>query len=170
MRGQADVSTEYTCHCWAKDPVQLIVATANGDILVCAMTGEFMMYVPASPQGSRIDCVIPYSRGLIFSGEGGMIWPFESTSNESQVYRPQQEAICSADRELISKSEIPEESITQLVLNSTEDVLYYIDRNNQLLKVNIALDGTDVESTRSEYVHGPFHHEEITGMDTCLRK
>ena len=36
--------------------------------------------------------------------------------------------------------------------------------------MNIALDGTDVESTRSEYVHGPFHHEEITGMDTCLRK
>ena len=55
-------------------------------------------------------------------------------------------------------------------MNSTEDVLYYIDRNNQLLKVNLALDGTDVESTRSEYVHGPFHHEEITGMDICLRK
>ena len=36
--------------------------------------------------------------------------------------------------------------------------------------MNIALDGTDVESTRSEYVHGPFHHQEITGMDTCLRK
>ena len=57
-----------------------------------------------------------------------------------------------------------------MVINSTEDVLYYIDRNNQLLRLNLALDGTDVESTRSEYVHGPFHHEPITGMDTCLRK
>ena len=55
-------------------------------------------------------------------------------------------------------------------MNSTEDVLYYIDRHNQLLKVNLALDGTDVESTKSEYVHGPFHHAEITGMDICLRK
>ncbi len=45
-----------------------------------------------------------------------------------------------------------------MVLNSTEDVLYYIDRNNQLLKVSLALDGTDPESTVSEYVHGPFHH------------
>ena len=57
-----------------------------------------------------------------------------------------------------------------MVLNHTEDVAYYIDRCNQLMKINLALDGTDVESTMSEYVHGPFHHEEITGMDTCLRK
>ena len=56
------------------------------------------------------------------------------------------------------------------MLNSTDDLLYYIDRKNQLLKVALALDGTDVESTRSEYVHGPFHDEPINGMDTCLRK
>jgi hypothetical protein len=61
-------------------------------------------------------------------------------------------------------------SITSCVLNSTEDVLYFVDRNNQLLKLNIALDGTDVESTMSEYVICPFHFEEITGMDICLRK
>ena len=57
-----------------------------------------------------------------------------------------------------------------MVINATEDIIYYIDHKNQLLKVNIALDGTDVESTKSEYVHGPFHHEEVTGMDICLRK
>lgn len=51
-----------------------------------------------------------------------------------------------------------------------DDCLFYIDKNNQLLKVALALDGTDVDSTKSEYVHGPFHHEEITGMDICLRK
>ena len=61
-------------------------------------------------------------------------------------------------------------NITNVVLNTTEDMLYYVDRNNQLLKLNIALDGTDVESTKSEYVHGPFHFEDITGMDICLRK
>jgi len=99
-----------------------------------------------------------------------MIWPYEATSNESQVYRPQQAPICSRDRDQPKIIEIGPASITQMVMNATEDVLYYIDRNNQLLKVNLALDGTDVESTRSEYVHSPFHHEEITGMDTCLRK
>lgn len=57
-----------------------------------------------------------------------------------------------------------------MVLNATDDMLYYIDRKNQLLKVGLALDGTDVESTTSEYVHGPFHDEPINSMDTCLRK
>ena len=57
-----------------------------------------------------------------------------------------------------------------MVLNGTDDLLFYIDRKHQLLKVPLALDGTDVESTLSEYVHGPFHDEPINGMDTCLRK
>ena len=57
-----------------------------------------------------------------------------------------------------------------MVINMTEDILYFIDDCNQLLKVNLALDGTDVESTKSEYVHGPFHEDELTGMDICLRK
>lgn len=57
-----------------------------------------------------------------------------------------------------------------MVLNATDDMLYYIDRKNQLLKLGIALDGTDIESTTSEYVHGPFHDEPINGMDTCMRK
>lgn len=129
-----------------------------------------MIYVPDSPQGNRIDCVIPYSRGLILAGEGGTIWPFEATPNENLIYKPQQPAINSGDRDQPKKIEIGPESITQMVINPIEDTLYYIDRNNQLLKVSLALDGTDPESTMSAYVHGPFHHEEITGMDTCLRK
>ena len=44
-RGDA-VSTNYTCHAWAKDKVQLVVCTAEGDILVCAMSGEFLIYIP----------------------------------------------------------------------------------------------------------------------------
>jgi len=51
-----------------------------------------------------------------------------------------------------------------------DDCLFYVDEHNQLLKVALALDGTDVESTNSEYVHGPFHQNSITGMDICLRK
>ena len=88
-----------------------------------------------------------------------MIFAFEATSNENQIYRPQQAAICSKDRDSPKNIDIGEETIAQIVINSTEDVLYYIDRANQLLKLNLALDGTDVESTKSEYVHGPFHNE-----------
>ena len=48
-------------------------------------------------------------------------------------------------------------TITSLALNQTEDVLYYINKNNQLLKVSVQLDGTDIEDTTSEFVHCRFH-------------
>ena len=47
--GREDISTAYTCHTWAKDTTQLVVATAVGDILVCNMNGEFIIQVPDSP-------------------------------------------------------------------------------------------------------------------------
>lgn len=72
--GRSDISTDYTCHCWAKDTTQLVVATAVGDILVCNMNGEFVIQVPDSPSlrvqdGIRIDTMVPYLRGLILAGE-----------------------------------------------------------------------------------------------------
>jgi len=96
--GAKEISTEYTAHCWAKDTIQLVIATAHGDLLVCAMSGEFLIYVPASPQGMRIDCLYAYSRGIIATGENGYIWAFEQSSNENQIYRPQQDALKSSDR------------------------------------------------------------------------
>ena len=58
------------------------------------MQGEFVIQVPDSPSlrvedGLRLDCITPYSRGLILAGSEGMIFVFEATSNENQIYRPQ---------------------------------------------------------------------------------
>ena len=65
-----------------------MVATAGGNIIVCNMKGEFVISVPEAPFGQRIDSVVAYSRGLLFAGEGGMIWPYEATAQETQIYRP----------------------------------------------------------------------------------
>ena len=69
------------------------MATAVGDILVCNLNGEFIIHVPDSPGlrvdgGIRIDAMVAYDRGIILSGEQGMIFPFENTPNENLVYRP----------------------------------------------------------------------------------
>ena len=66
--------------------------------------------------------------------------------------------------------QIEPESIAQMCISAEEDVLYYVDRNNQLLKTELILDDPEAEPGRSEYVQGPFHNEQITGMDICLRK
>ena len=57
-----------------------------------------------------------------------------------------------------------------MVLSPEEDILYYIDRNNQLLQTSLSYDGSDSEAGISIYVQGPFPNEKITGMDICLRK
>lgn len=168
-RGRDDVSSEYTCHAWAKDKVQLVITTAEGDILICAMSGEFLIYVPDSPRGVRIDCVLPYSGGLILGCVEGRIHIYEGTENENQVYIPGPEYL-SSNRNHPKDLRIESETIGQMVLSPEEDILYYIDRNNQLLQTNLSFDGSDPEAGYSIYVQGPFHNEKITGMDICLRK
>ena len=61
--------------------------------------------------------------------------------------------LCSENRDYVDNIDHDNLNIVSCVLNNTEDVFYYIDRSNQLLKYNIQLDGTDIESTKSEYVH-----------------
>jgi len=54
VHGELDTrqaSDEYTCHTWAKDSVQLVIGTAEGEILVANMRGEFVICVPTSPFG-----------------------------------------------------------------------------------------------------------------------
>ena len=82
----AVISTEYSCHCWTTDVVQLVIGTAQGEIIVCNMNGEFLISVPDAP-GSPLNCIQPWGRGIILAGEGGMIYPYETTLNESQIYR-----------------------------------------------------------------------------------
>ena len=43
------VSTEYTCHTQASDTVQFVIGTAQGEILVVSMRGEFILSVPECP-------------------------------------------------------------------------------------------------------------------------
>lgn len=47
--------------------------------------------------------------------------------------------------------------------------MFFVTENNQLLKVNLALDIAD-DKTKFEYVICNFHSQAITGMDVCIRK
>ena len=56
-----------------------------------------------------------------------------------------------------------------MCLTSTEDQLFFITENMQLLKSNIALDGTD-DVSKFDYVVCNFHSDVVTGLDLCIRK
>ena len=167
-----ELSTNYTCHTWTKEAQpRLIICTEEGDILICMASGEFQGVVKNSP-GEHIHTVIAYSHGLILGCDFGRIYPYEVTTTEGQYYKLQQNPLTSQNlKDNIDKTpDAVGEPIMSLALNNTEDMLYYIDKANQLLKVPIQLDNTDIETTMSEYVHCAFHQFEVTGMDICLRK
>ena len=51
------------------------------------MSGEFLLQLNEQPiDGRRIDCILPYSRGLFIGGENGTIWQFEGSQDEQVVY------------------------------------------------------------------------------------
>ncbi len=60
----------------------------------------------------RIDCIIPYSRGLILGCEKGKIYAYERTPAENVVYKLQQKRISSKYRDQPRKIEIKKAAIT----------------------------------------------------------
>lgn len=71
------ISTNYTCHCWSIDSCIPIICTDMGDILLLDFKGEFKNYLPESPRGYQLDCILPFGRGLIVAGDRGLIWTYE---------------------------------------------------------------------------------------------
>jgi len=161
------ISTNYTCHCWALDSQQPIVCTDMGDMLLLDFNGAFKAYLPESPRGFQIDSIFPFMRGIIVAGENGWIWTFEQNQSDSHPYKKMHERI---GEEESKDASLMLSNITSMAISNAEDCLFFLTLTNQLMKVNIALDGTDPEETNFEYVHEQFHEGPITGMDICMRK
>lgn len=164
----AKVSDNYTCHTWIKDTARVVVCTDAGDILLTDAEGKFLAYIPESPRNNcRIESVTPAQHGLVVAGQNGWIWPYNSTTNETQYFNLQKRIGFDDDK----KDQTGFENITSMALSLNEDVLYYVTRHNQLLKVPVSLDGAGKEGMpQAEAVHADFHQHAITGMDVCLRK
>ena len=137
----ANVSDNYTCHTWIKDTARVVVCTDAGDILLTDAEGKFLAYIPESPRNNcRIESVTPAQHGLVVAGQNGWIWPYNSTTNESQYYNLQRR-IGEEDKKDMDNFE----NITSMALSLNEDVLYYVTRHNQILKVPVSLDGAGKE-------------------------
>lgn len=63
----------------------------------------------------------------------------------------------------------PGNTITSIVVTNSEDTVYFTLENHQLMKLSIALDGTD-ESEKFEHLICDFHSASVTGLDICIRK
>ena len=65
---------------------------------------------------------------------------------------------------------IEADNVTSLALDYNENMLFYIDQSNQMMKVSVNLSGPIPEHSHPKYVNCPYHSQSINGMDICLRK
>jgi len=157
------LSSEFTCHCWSNDG-RIIVCTSRGEIMLCESTGEFSAFIPSSPVDEcNIISICSYTRGFIVGGEDGRFFVFEKTEDLDMPFKRMTDT---AYKDPNNKSDI---TITSMVITSSEDTVYFTLENNQLMKLSIALDGTD-ENPKFEHLIYDFHSASVTGLDVCIRK
>jgi hypothetical protein len=71
LKKEAHVSNNYTAHLWLPEG-RLLVATDQGEIMLCEQNGEYKMLLPESPgEGFHIMCMHPFSKGFICGGDQG---------------------------------------------------------------------------------------------------
>lgn len=72
LKKEAHVSSNYTAHLWLPDNGRLLVATDQGEIMLCEQGGEYKMLLPESPgEGFHVMCMHPFSKGFICGGDQG---------------------------------------------------------------------------------------------------
>lgn len=159
----------FNCHTWMPDSGRLVLCTDHGEVLLCENSGEFVSFLDRDDRqrDHHVKSIVSFSRGFIIGWSSGLMQAFERVDgyNGTASYR--------RFKELYTQLEQPYQlmhfPITSMALTSTEDSMFFITENNQLLKVNLALDDSD-QHPKFDYVICNFHSQAITGMDVCIRK
>lgn len=160
------ISDKITCHTWSSDS-RLIVCTAEGDVIICHESGEFKSVLPDSPnKGEKIHIVsvAPWSRGLVLGGKHGEIVIFDKQEDMEAPFKFMKQEQYTVERATTEKP-----AITSIAITSTEDMIFFITSNNQLVRLNISLDVNDDETFFNSVIYD-FHSARVTGLDVCIRK
>mmetsp|Transcript_31356 Transcript_31356/g.74513 ORF Transcript_31356/g.74513 Transcript_31356/m.74513 type:complete len:1197 (-) Transcript_31356:67-3657(-) len=149
----------YLCHAWMSEE-RLVIGTDTGDLLVIDSL-ELKAYIPRSPADSNsIESIIGFSKGLVTGSDDGTISIFER-SEDKDLYK----------RTKVFTIDNNAAKVRHLALSHTEEQLILATENNQLF--TFALSNSDImkkEDRNFENLATSFHSEQITGVDTCVRK
>lgn len=180
------ISNKYSCHCWT-NVGKLIVCTEIGEIFECE-DGAFSGYIPDSPTNDdiKIEAIMPYSRGFVVAANQskdnqethGKFYVFQENQDPRYKYK-----LLSSSPDMKLPYTVEYENVNLQTSNMTyaissmafsitsEDMIYFTTKSNQIMKVEIPLYETgDVVRPKFDYVHSFFHTNEITGLDVCIRK
>eukprot|EP00741_Cyanophora_paradoxa_P020094 tig00021234_g19395.t1 len=149
----------YLCHTWMSED-RLLVASDTGDLLLIE-GGELKMVLPQSPaDGNSIDAILPYSKGFVCGGDGGILHVFEK-SDDKDFYK----------RSKTFKIENNAVKIKNLAVSPSEESLLCSLENNQTFV--LTLSNTDIlkaDEMNFDLLSQSFHSGPVTGVDVCIRK
>ena len=138
--------------------------------MLCEETGEFISMIPDSPVGEcSIVSICSYARGFIVAGRDGKFYIYEKTNDLDLPFKLMKETTLNNFQKFKEPSNKGGNTITSMAITSSEDTVYFTLDSNQLMKLSIALDGTD-EAEKFEHLIYDFHSASVTGLDTCIRK
>uniref|UniRef100_A0A7S4DG22 Cilia- and flagella-associated protein 57 n=1 Tax=Lotharella globosa TaxID=91324 RepID=A0A7S4DG22_9EUKA len=143
----------YLCHAWVD--VRLLIGTEKGDILVF-INAEYRGILESSP-GNPIYCIATYSKGFVCGCDRALLYVFE----------PDERAMYKRNKSFEIDGNF--KKITSISVSPAEDTIACALENSQAYVMGIS--NTDIAEDMSfEPLALPFHHQAITGLDSCLRK
>lgn len=79
VNAPAEISQHFTCHAWMNNVDHFVVATGNGELLVCDEQGDYQISLKNCPKSLFkndifIEVIMPTSKGFIVGGENAMIY------------------------------------------------------------------------------------------------
>lgn len=175
QKRDAQISPNYTCHCWLKEG-KFLIGTDQGEIMLFESNGDYKMLLQESPGESfYIETMRTCGTGFIIAGDKGQIMIFDKTDKQQSPFHsvathPSQ-AIAGQNTEALQKilTNIRSSRIKSLTLSKNEDMLVFSTSERQIIKMSISVDRPNDDVTY-EYLVYPFHSRAIEGMDVCVKK
>jgi len=186
----------FLCHSWLSEE-RLLVGTDQGRMLLFEggeYKNDFHVGAPLTAESSGgersvtagqsdhsattrsftpVLCIAKYSKGFLCSAGNGIVYMYEKT-DEREFYKKAREIRIqfpsdSAQNTINIKGGLHE--IMHMTISPSEETIVAATRSNQLY--TIGLTGAEIskgEHSLFEVLSQPFHYDQITGLDVCIRK
>ncbi|KAJ3354153.1 Cilia- and flagella-associated protein 57 [Entophlyctis luteolus] len=166
---------------------RIAIGTEDSRILICESNGELKHELPFFSDTSTraVHAIVSFNKGFAAAGASGSLVLFERADDAHHHASAGKDAATAASGEASATGSLAKEpfrrmreyslqdeatKIVNLAMNPTEDNLLCTSENNQIYCLPVGSAEVKGDESKLETFSQPFHHGQITGMDTCIRK
>ncbi|KAJ3066314.1 Cilia- and flagella-associated protein 57, partial [Rhizoclosmatium hyalinum] len=177
----------FLCHCWTADE-RIVIGTDDSRILICEANGELKNEIAFFNDTPPRPCqtLISFNKGFVAGGGGGRLAIYERSDDthaagaggaakeEGSGLTPAA-ATAPVNKDSFRRMrdfQLQDETskIINLTISPSEDSLLCTTDSAQIFSLLLTTADIKGDESKLEVFSQPFHHGQITGMDTCIRK